>query len=104
MQKLDNTTLADLSGDSASQIHGTHVVGTVLGKPIIASGSSQNLEEWILYQGVAPDAKLAYASFGFGNEEIEIEWGSEVFDPAYAIGAKVSSNSWTTGASCPNWH
>jgi hypothetical protein len=67
--------------------HGTHVAGSVLGD---GSGSGGQ------FQGVAPAAQLFFQSLldatgGLGGLPVNL---ADLFDPAYAAGARIHNNSW----------
>lgn len=73
--------------------HGTHVCGSVLGNATLSSGGP--------IQGSAPGAKLVMQSLldsrgGLGGIPADLE---QLFQPAYAEGARVHNNSW--GSSTP---
>lgn len=55
-----------LSGDTWDSIgHGTHTSGSIAGKPV--DGSNRNAAK---YQGVAPDARLAFFDLGRANTDV----------------------------------
>ncbi|WP_164997834.1 PGF-pre-PGF domain-containing protein [Methanolobus psychrotolerans] len=74
-------------GSSADQSgHGTHVVGSVLGNGSLSGG---------LYSGMAPEAELVFQAAGDSTPYIYLPDNlSELFQPAYDLGARIHTNSW----------
>eukprot|EP01032_Pedospumella_encystans_P022858 gene22858-25889_t len=77
--------------------HGTHVAGTVAGRPIDRYGDYKR------YEGMVSDAKIAF--FDIGNEESSIDSGALIvptdlntgmFNIMYLAGTRIFSNSWGT--------
>jgi len=71
--------------------HGTHVVGTILGKT-----EEPHFNYW---NGVAPDAKVAFFAVSDGSSSLVIpsNFYGEVLMTAYMKGARIHSNSWGSG-------
>jgi len=71
--------------------HGTHVCGSIAGRAGNDSGYSS-------YNGMAPDAKLAFTDLGlsFGDQRglIAPETMEEYYEYAYGLGARIHSDSW----------
>lgn len=77
--------------------HGTHVAGTVAGRPI------QRYGDYKTYEGMVSDAKIAF--FDIGNEDNSVDSGSLIvptdlntgmFSIMYLAGTRIFSNSWGT--------
>jgi hypothetical protein len=75
--------------------HGTHVCGSIAGNAgssgsYVASGSEN-------YDGVAKDAQLAFTDIGWSGEGYGGElnnMGSDYYQHAYDLGARIHSDSW----------
>ncbi len=82
-------SITDLSNDgsSADQMgHGTHVAGSILGNGSLSGGQ---------YSGMAPEAKLVFQAVGNDSDYFYLPGDlSEVFQPAYNLGARIHTNSW----------
>ncbi len=79
-------------GDPADLIgHGTHVAGSVLGN---GSLSGEN------YSGMAPEAELIFQAAGGNNDFLYLPDDlSNIFQPAYDLGARIHTNSWGSSVS-----
>jgi subtilisin family serine protease len=82
--------------------HGTHTTGSILGNGVY-SGSNPAASHYLgSYAGVAPEARVVFQSIDSdGDGSLECVPGNlveELFGPAYALGARVHSNSWGSGA------
>ncbi len=74
-------------GDDSDEMggHGTHVVGTIVGSPIISEFSNM--------RGIAFDAKVAFYDVVVDEMFVTSSmW--DMFDASYATGARVHTNSW----------
>lgn len=80
--------------DSSDQAggHGTHVSGTVAGN------CNNNSSPSIKYNGMAPNAKIAFYDAGDSTGRISIPSNLvlKTFPPGYTAGARIFSNSWGT--------
>ncbi|MDG6244516.1 MAG: S8 family serine peptidase [Methanolobus sp.] len=90
--RLLNITDVANDGSVADQNgHGTHVAGSVLGNGSLSGGQ---------YAGMAPEAELVFQAVGNGSDYLSLpENLSQIFQPAYDIGARIHTNSW---GSCSN--
>ena len=83
---------SDLSG------HGTHTSGSVLGSGALSGSNPAASQYQGSYAGVAPEARLVFQSLdndgGYGLECVPGDLTNDLFGPAYALGARVHSNSW----------
>jgi subtilisin family serine protease len=76
--------------------HGTHVCGSVAGKAM----SSNPTEERVIGEsnGAAPEAKLVFHDIGkTGADGLAVDsslMGAQILAPAYALGARIHTNSW----------
>ena len=92
------------SGDNGDDYsgHGTHVAGTILGS-VEGQGDNDIFTEGSpsTYNGIAPDAKLAFMDCGNSPDEgIGLpSTASQTYGPGYSAGARVHSNSWGSGFS-----
>ncbi|MCG8498944.1 MAG: S8 family serine peptidase, partial [Firmicutes bacterium] len=76
----DDGSVADQNG------HGTHVAGSVLGNGALSGGN---------YSGMAPEAELVFQAAGNDSDYLYLPVNlSDVFQPAYDLGAKIHTNSW----------
>ncbi len=87
---------SDLTG------HGTHTTGSILGNGVL-SGSSPAVSQYQgSYAGLAPEARVVFQSVdndgGSGLDCVPGNLKDDLFGPAYALGARVHSNSWGSGA------
>lgn len=82
-------TYNDNSDDTISG-HGTHVSGTAAGK------SSQDFGSFALYNGNAPEAKIAFFDIGSSTGAIltPSDLDLDLFQVLYDAGARVMTNSW----------
>lgn len=83
------STYADYSDDT--EAHGTHVCGIAAGKSMYDWGDLRK------YNGIAPDAKIAFFDIGITNNpnlKVPTNIGSTIFSQLYAINARIFSNSW----------
>jgi hypothetical protein len=107
---LDKGDLADLHADLAGRVlfagilnpalsswkdlsnHGTHTAGSIVG----TGAASTNL-----YRGIAPGAKLHHLAIGYGNSSSVYlpDDFAALFDPPYAAGARIHSDSWGVNTS-----
>jgi len=72
-----------------SRGHGTHVAGTVAGK--IANA---NLYTDGQFDGVAPNAKIAFMDLGNANGRLTSLAADKLYLPGRAAGARIHTNSW----------
>lgn len=88
---LDNVSPAAPSTGYDFTGHGTHVAGSVLGT---GAGSAEGR-----YRGVVPDARLFFQNqLADGSDTLHIPPTPEVLmREAYAAGARIHSNSWSSG-------
>lgn len=81
------------AADSRDAIgHGTHCAGSIAGQPLASDGADA-----ALYQGMAPDAKIAFMDLSSGRSGTVItprSLNEDYFPFAYELGARVHSNSW----------
>jgi hypothetical protein len=84
------TSSSDTSDETGG--HGTHVSGIVAGNIDGADlfGDGQ-------YDGVAPEAKIAFMDLGTPGTGMFLPEVTELYAPGYQAGAKVHTNSWGTG-------
>ena len=90
------TTWSDLHA------HGTHVSGSVLGSGVL-SGSNPGTHSYSgSYAGMAPEARIVFQALDSdgdgGLECIPLDLSSGLFGPAYALGARIHTNSWGGGS------
>ena len=81
----------DLQPSSGGADHGTHVVGTILGQSIDPSAASAD------FSGLASAAKVAFVDLenaATGEFSAPDDLLVDYFEPEYAAGARVFSNSW----------
>lgn len=71
--------------------HGTHVVGTVLGK---RSSNGVDTDDVGMVDGVARDAKVAFFDIGAGSSCCFVPGPSTLFGPGRNAGANIHSASW----------
>lgn len=79
-------------GDASDEYsgHGTHTCGTALG-----SISGGDLWTVGMYDGVAPNAKLAFVDCGVSGGGLSIPSTAEaLYGPSYLAGSRIHSNSW----------
>lgn len=73
--------------------HGTHVCGSIAGKAI-----GENARSYSDYNGMAPEAKLAFTDLGlsYGDQRglIAPETMEEYYEYGYGLGARLHSDSW----------
>lgn len=89
-RKVIEYTYLDGYSDTIDEVggHGTHVAGTIVGNIQGADISTTGT-----YDGVAPNAKLAF--FDMGKDGILYYPGvPTTYNPGYKAGARVQSNSW----------
>eukprot|EP00887_Chlorella_sp_A99_P001740 scaffold19.g1740.t1 len=82
-----------LGDTSDSNGHGTHVCGTLAGRPFDASVSSDTTD----YLGMAPDAKLAFIDLADSSSDTiftPADLQGEYFYYTTAVGALIHSDSW----------
>ena len=82
--------------------HGTHVSGSVLGSGVL-SGSNPGTHSYSgSYAGMAPEARIVFQALDSdgdgGLECIPVDLSSGLFGPAYALGARIHTNSWGGGS------
>lgn len=73
--------------------HGTHICGSLAGYPAEMAASSLAYQ----YRGAAFAARLAFFDIGYPNADwldVPRELATGLFPRAYAVGARVHSNSW----------
>jgi subtilisin family serine protease len=72
--------------------HGTHVCGSIAGK------AGEGKDRYSNYNGMAPEAKLAFTDLGlsYGDQRglIAPETMEEYYEYAYGLGARLHSDSW----------
>jgi len=84
-------SLPDADYEDSVNGHGTHVVGSIAGKPVNQDA------EIAKYGGTAPDAKIVFQDVGKDDQLsglIKIDLGNDLFQIAYDEGARIHSNSW----------
>ncbi len=67
--------------------HGTHTSGSAVGAPV--NGNQ--------YEGMAPDAKIAFWDLGRGGVDTIVppaDLNSDYYPVSYSVGARVHSDSW----------
>ncbi|KAK9839424.1 hypothetical protein WJX81_001331 [Elliptochloris bilobata] len=72
--------------------HGTHVMGSLLGSPFESADLTS-----VNFRGAAPDAKVAFTDLGDGTTNqinTRQDLADSYFPAAYAVGARVHSDSW----------
>lgn len=90
-RKIIQYVVAD-GGDTSDEYsgHGTHTCGTALG-----SISGGDLWTVGMYDGVAPNAKLAFVDCGVSGGGLSIpNTAEELYGPSYLAGSRIHSNSW----------
>lgn len=85
-----------------TQGHGTHVVGSVLGSGL-ASGAIPTTASYAgSHAGVAPEALLVFqSSLNKASDLFATKYRTDfyqLFDEAYALGARIHTNSWGSSA------
>jgi hypothetical protein len=78
--------------------HGTHVAGSVLGSGKLSGSNPARHQYGDTLAGVAPEARLIVQSIeDLGSGELEClpeNLFTNLFAPAYALGARIHTNSW----------
>ena len=72
--------------------HGTHVVGTIVGKRSI--NGTLTGEVTGIAEGIASEAKVSFFDLGLGEACCFVPGFRALFDPGYNIGARIHSGSW----------
>jgi len=82
----------DVAGERGD--HGTHVAGTVAGKSTVTPAGT-------VYDGMAPEAKIAFFDIGVAGQpflDVPRSLRRELFPPAKESGAAIHTNSWGSTA------
>ncbi|KPI90684.1 subtilisin-like serine peptidase [Leptomonas seymouri] len=83
--------------------HGTHVAGIASG--CMAPSSDEGTPDAALFNGVAPGAKLFVRDLNGGTStDLSLPLNlQEIFESAYRVGARISSNSWGFQSQVPSY-
>ncbi|NPE29057.1 PGF-pre-PGF domain-containing protein [Methanococcoides sp. SA1] len=85
--RIINITDFSNNGSADWNGHGTHVAGSVLGNGNLSGGQ---------YKGMAPESMLVFQAVENSDRSLAVNslYLSELFQPAYDLGARIHTNSW----------